>query len=428
MMQIHGKRIWEMVYNNWIVVTLLLVLITVCLVLTGSIGQKQQKSQEQAEEFESQYGENSYYWVTEALDDQEYYTYMLGDYDGNWYDRLSSLKQKLWNEEQFTFYTCYPQPIDVRNKMQDIFLDGYEMGDTTYDVSEREGEKWYLTKALLVSHNFFESNHVDVKSGRKFEEEDYQYKENENVPILLGSAYEKYYDINDCLQVEYLGKNMTLQVIGFLDNNIFFLSSSQNDFVSVERYIILPALQITEKTEFSKILSLLELNGTIQSKIGINKTKQVCQEILEQQGLTWTLNIHDSENTQGQSVVKKYSRMTNQVAKQFNILVILVVVFTVVALLLNIFSILQKNKYAFGVELLCGASYKDIFIEGFAFVLLLLCIGDLWASIISGVMNSGIKSMLLIQIVVGVISIITFTGCYCYMKRMQIGEIIGGTE
>lgn len=425
---IHGKRIWEIVYNNWIVVTLLLILITVCLVLTGSIAQKQQKSQEKAEEFEEQYGKNSYYWVTEALDDQEYYTYMLGDYNSNWYDRLNSLMQNLWNEEQFTFYTCYAQPIDVQNEMQDIFLDGYEMGDTTYAVSEREGETWYLTKALLVSDNFFDSNHVNVKAGRKFEEEDYQYKENANVPILLGSAYEKYYDINDCFQAEYLGENMTLQVIGFLDNDTFFLSSGENDFVSVERYIILPALQITDKTEFSQLLSLLELNGTIQSRIGLNKTKQVCQEILEQQGITWTLNICDPENTQEQSVVKKYSEMTNQVAKQFNLLVILVVVFAIVALLLNMFSILQKNKYTFGVELLCGASYKDIFIEGFGFVFLIMCIGDLWASIILGVMDSGIKSLLLIQIVAGVVSIITFISCYCYMKRMKIGEIIGGTE
>lgn len=428
MMLIRGKRIWEIVCNNRIVVTLLLVLITACLVLTGSIGQKQQKIQERTEVFEEQYGKNSYYWVTEALDDREYYTYMLGDYNGDWYGRLNNLKQDLWNEEQFKFYTCYAQPIDVRNEMQDIFLDGYEMGDTTYAVSEREGEKWYLTKALLVSNNFFESNHVKVKLGRKFEQKDYQYKKNENVPVLLGSAYEKYYGINDCFQAEYLGENMTLQVIGFLDNNTFFLSSGENDFVSVERYIILPALQVTDKTEFSQLLSLLELNGTIQSKIGLNKTKQVCQEILEQQGITWTLNICDPENTQGQSVVKKYSKMTNQVAKQFNLLVILVIVFAIVSLVLNMFSILQKNKYTFGVELLCGASYKDIFIEGFGFVLFIMCIGDLWSSIILGVMDSGIKSLLLIQLVVGIISFITFISCYCYMKRMQIGEIIGGTE
>lgn len=428
MILIRGKRIWEIMYNNWAVVTLLLVLITTCLVLTGSIGQKQQKSQEKAEVFEEQYGKNSYYWVTEALDDQEYYTYILGDDNGDCYDRLSNLKQSLWNEEQFKFYTCYAQPIDVRNEMQDIFLDGYEMGDTTYAISEKEGETWYLTKALLVSDNFFDSNNANIKSGRKFTEEDYQYIENENVPILLGSAYEKYYDINDCFQAEYLGENMTLQVIGFLNNNTFFLSSGENDFVSVERYIILPALQMTNKTEFSQLLSLLELNGTIQSQIGLNNTKQVCQELLEQQGITWTLNICDPENTQEQSVVKKYSKMTNQVAKQFNILVILVVVFATVALILNMFSILQKNKYTFGVELLCGASYKDIFIEGFGFVFLIMCIGDLWATIILWVMDSGIKSLLLIQIVVGVVSIITFISCYCCMKRMKIGEIIGGTE
>ena len=172
----------------------------------------------------------------------------------------------------------------------------------------------------------------------------------------------------------------------------------------------------------------MELNGTIQSKIGLNKTKQMCREILEHQGLSWELSICDSNGASGQSAVKKYSKMTNQVARQFKILIVLVVLFAIVALLLNMFSILQKNKYAFGVELLCGASYKDIFIEGFGFVFFIMMTGDLWASIVLAVMNSGIRCLLLIQIIVSIVLIITFISCYCYMKRMQIGEIIGGSE
>ena len=56
---------------------------------------------------------------------------------------------------------------------------------------------------------------------------------------------------------------MTLQVIGFLDSDMFFISNIDQDFASTERYIILPAFRIDELTFFSQILSMSELKGGI---------------------------------------------------------------------------------------------------------------------------------------------------------------------
>ncbi len=422
------KKIWEMTCHNMIIVTLMLFLITGSLIMTGILVKKQEKSQENADRFEEEYGENQYYWVTEALDDRQYYTYLEGDYNGTQYKGLVNVLQSLWDEKQFSFCTCCCQSFCTNSKMQDIFLEGYEDGYADFAVSKRNGTDWYEVKTLMVSEKFFEINHINVKSGEKFSQQDYLWKEGEIVPVLLGKSYENFYHINDVFSGEYFGKELTLKVIGFLDDNSFYLSSSKNDFVSVERYMVLPALEIEEKTEFSQLLSLMELNGTIVSKTGFQNTGGICTELIENQGLKWELNLHNPQDESPQFVVKKYRKMTGQVAEQFRILVLLVMVFAIIALLINSFSILKKNQYAFGVELLCGASYKNILMEGAGFIFFILFTGDLWAVLFLLAMNSGIRSIILIQIIVGTASVITLICCIVYMKKMEIGDIIGGQE
>ncbi len=427
MILIRCKNIWKMMCNDTVAVTLLLILITSCLVLTGNIVQKQEKSQKKAEEFQEQYGDMEHYWTAEALDDLDYNTYLCDD-TGKLYDKLSNIRQLLWSEEQFQFYTCCTQPIEIKNKIEDIFLYGYEQGNTECSVQEIDGIMRYTTKCLLVSEKFFDCNNIKIKTGRGFEEEDYQYNKGENVPVLLGSAYEEYYNIGDCIQAEYLNEDMTLQVVGFLDSDMFFISGLDQDFTSTERYIILPAFRIDELSDFSQLLSMDELNGGIASQIGISKTEQICYDIIRSQGVTWNISIVNPETVGSMPVIGRYSKMTKQIAGQFKILVVLVTVFATVALILNMFSILRKNKYQFGIEMLCGSSYKGIFVESFGLVFAILLVGDMWASLILKAIGMGLYSLIFIQLLVGAVLIITCVSCYFYMKKMEIGKIIGGTE
>lgn len=418
-----------MLCSNLLIFILLQLLVTVSFILTGSLFEKQEESIAKSEEFEEEYGSYDYYWTCEGMNDADYYSFLYGDETGAWYDKLASLEQSLWNESRFQFYTCNPQIIQVEEKKSDIFLEGYENGDG--ETAERliDDKKSYAIKSLIVSNNFFNSTKVKLQEGRIFLEDDYIYDSQKNIPVILGKAYSQYYSIGDTFECVWLGQTLTLEVVGLLDKDSFYLSSANNDFVSAERYVIMPSLKIEEKSEFSRIVSLMGLNGTIKSNLGENETNEIVDQLYKEQGLLWGFNIRNPESSfDGQSTVKQYGKMTKQISAQFKLLVVLVVIFTMIALLLNIFSILQRNKYNFGVELLCGAGFKDILFEGAGVAAFILLVGDLWASIVLIAIQDNWSCLILLQIIVLIILFISIISCYFYMKKMQIGDIIGGCE
>ena len=341
MKPIHGKHIWELMQNNACVVSLLLLLITISMVLTGNIVKKQNESQKIVEKFEQDYGENHFYWMNEDFNDQVFYTYMEEE-NSIQYHALINLVNDLYNEKNFDYYTCNAQPFMMEGTAQDIFLFGYEGGDIEGEKFVQDGVDYSQVKVLQVSEKFFTCNHVKVKIGEEFTKEDYNYLENHEVPVLLGSAYQDVYRIGDVIEGNYISERMKLKVKGFLDVKTFYLSSGSNDFESLERHIILPAWIIPEKTEFSKIATLMLLNGNIQSKAGYASINKTVDQLFKKYNAHWKYNLKDPDRIGTDFAVKRYSKMTKQVAKQYNVLVILVVLFTVIALVINVFSILEK--------------------------------------------------------------------------------------
>lgn len=429
MIRIYGKRIIEILTTNKPVIGLMLLLTTVTFVLTASIYDKQKQSEKIEKTYQEHYGQYEYYWCNEDLDDLDYNYYFYGDTSGIQYNKLIELEKKLWTDKRINFITCNAQSINLEDNVDDIFLSSYEDGMTEYDKNVIEGKEYYSSKCLFVSDNFLQANNVKLVEGRVFAEKDHKYKSGENQPVILGNAYSKYYHVGDTFKGEFLGEEFTFEVIGILDNQSFFLSSVANDFVSTERYILFPALIGEEATSFNRTMALINLNGTVQSNIGEENTIRAIDDLLTEAKLQWDYAIHNPNNNESKmGAVQKYGKMTSQIAGQFRILVILMVIFTVFALLLNIFSIFEKNKYNFGIELLCGASTRDVVIEGIGCIGFVLLVSDLLASLIMLKLVNYIKCILILQLIVIGIMIVSFTLCYFYIKRMQIGDIIGGRE
>ncbi len=429
MIRIYTRRVIEILGSNTFVIGLMLLLTTVTFVLTASIYDKQKQSQKIEEVYQANYGQYEFYWCNEDLDDLEYNYYMYGDTSGTQYNNLIELEKKLWEEKQIRFLTCNAQSIDLENNVDDIFLCGYEDGNTQYDKIEVDGKQYYASKGLFVSDNFLQVNNIKMMEGRGFTEEDHKYKSGKNQPVILGNAYSRYYHVGDTFKGEFVGEEFTFEVVGIMDVNSFFLSSGKNDFVSTERYILIPALLCEEDTETARIMALLNFNGTVQSDIGEDNTVKVIDNMLTDTNLKWNYILHNPNSNESKSgAIEKYGKMTSQIAGQFKILVMLIVAFTVFALLLNIFSIFEKNKYNFGIELLCGASTRDVVFEGIGCMVFVLLISDLGASLIMLALVDNLSSILILQLIVIGIMIVSFTICYMYIKSMQIGDIIGGRE
>lgn len=428
MIKVYISHIVDIMIKNILMIAWMFLLVTISAITVGSMYEKQQESKARAEEYKKNYEDKYYYWTAEAQTDQEYVTYSSGGQANKWYKKLTELKERLYNDKRFSFFTSYSQPIYLKEAVPDIFLDGYEEGNTSCSVIEQQHEKWYFAKALLVSEKFFEVNHIVLDEGQLFETKDYVYNKGKKVPVLLGNAYKEIYKVGDVISADYLFEGMDLQVAGFIKEKNFYLSSQSNEFVSLERYILLPAFQIDERTEFSSILSLMELNGGVISTIGLDKVKEIFTKHLEGVSLTWKINVHDYSSEGDNFAVNKYSKMTKQVEKQFQLLLLLVLMFSSIGILLNVSSILEKNKYIFGIEMLCGASYKDIIIEAVGLIGIIFVLADVCSCVVLMGMNIQWKGYVLVQMIM--IGMGIFAGGYGYriIKKMKLAEITGGYE
>lgn len=428
MIEIYKRHILDIICKNIGIIVCMFLLMTTSAVVVASVYDKQEESETKAEEYEENYGKKVHYWTSESLTDQEFLAYSSGGQAKTWYKKLTKLKEGLYKDASFSFYTSYSQPIYLKEKVPDIFLDGYEDGDFSCSIQKINHQVLYFAKALLVSEKFFEANKILLADGRAFLASDYIYEKGKKVPVLLGSAYKGIYKIGDVIAAEYLFEGMELQVAGFLKEKNFYLSSQNNAFVSLERYILLPAFQIEDRTEFSSLLSLMELNGGVEAEMGIDKVESIVSKHIEAASLCWAIGVHNPEAAGETSVVNKYSKMTKQVERQFKLLLALVMIFSNIGILLNLSSILEKNKYIFGIELLCGASYKDVIIEAIGLIGSIVVFADCVSCMILSGTSYGWKSYVVVQVIM--LQIGVFAACYaCYLiKRMQLAEITGGYE
>lgn len=425
---IHHKHTLGLLYKNAVVAAFLLILISGNLTLMGSTVKKQQESHRISTDFKLHYGKYSYYWTADAMDDKNFYTYLEGDKNGTLYVKMQKLVDSLRTSRDFDFYTCHDQFLEQKKKVKKIFLYGYEDGSSNSSQGTDHGHPYSQVKALLVSSKFFDCNHVHIAKGNGFTASDYRYKQGTTVPVLLGNAYRTQYKIGDTFKGNYLSKNFTFKVIGFLKKRSFYLPSCKDKFESVERYIILPAWKISGKDFFARVVTNSELNGNIRSRLTINSLQNTVDSIVSDYNRFWKINVQNQTHSGGESVTDKYIRMTGQVAKQYTLLVFLVTIFTSISFFLCIIGILRRNRYAFSVEYLCGGSRHDIWLECMGFTGILLLIGDIISTTVLLLSGYRSQSILPIQLLTVILFLLFTTGCYFYIRKMNLTEIIGGNE
>lgn len=115
----------------------------------------------------------------------------------------------------------------------------------------------------LHAHDYF---NLTVSEGRGFVEEDFENKD-DVLPILIGSKYAEYFNVGDCIPVLYYQKEITLRVVGMLDENSFVYFNGDPEFY-LDEYFVLPYINYTEpesgfEEEFQKIVYFAMINGYI---------------------------------------------------------------------------------------------------------------------------------------------------------------------
>lgn len=417
--------------------TLMIALTAMSLYLLGVVFFQQQQSGSTASEFDKTQGKRTFYATSEALSDEDYYTYTRGA-NPLFYEKLSRFLTTLkaggrpqGSSDNHIFFTLTLQPVEVsENVIPEECLDGYEQGMAADSVFFYEGQEYRFTKCIQVSPAFFTIFNVTGEDGAHFSETDYLYERGRPIPVLLGNTYRTVFQVGDTFHGHYLFEDVTWQVAGFIEKDCFFYRNDLGDFTSTDRYIIMPAMQTQEQTDNSRIMLLQQMQGYIVSDFDFNTV----QEYFESQKKLCDLENYDLQviNPDHTKDINRrlgaYSSMVTEVSRQFQIILALTVGFLFICIASVLCGLMKEREKELSILALCGASSLQLM--GSVLLLTFLIPG----------LGLGIACLFLIPQQVSTECYFFLTGfslflfaalallLAAYLRNMQLNNVIGGKE
>lgn len=183
------------------------------------------------------------YKIIETYNDEEYKElFSREDHISLFKDFHMLLKEKLLLKE-ISF-----QPLEQLyeyDKEEKFLIKNSEMNQ----IVKIDGNDTYVNSLNTIIIDDYFANELDhqLSDGRNFTTTDFEYS-GQNIPIILGDSYKKYYNIGDVSQYSYLYENFTFEVIGFwkADTTIKFDASEYN----LNTYICFPYFNLSS-SDFS---------------------------------------------------------------------------------------------------------------------------------------------------------------------------------
>ena len=193
---------------------------------------------------------------------------------------------------------------------------------------------------------------------------------------MLGDEYAGTFQLGDIITCNYLSADVSLEVVGFLEEDTFFYDETDKEFKSCGRYIVLPAFSSNETEYFDKIRLLTQVGGMIISDLGYPEVKKIFDEIQQEAGVD-ELNMYMEDPaaaSETEDLLETYSAMTEEVLKQFKIILGILFIFVAISITTIMCGFIREKNYEYGIQLLCGARPIQVFGDIF-----LLCFGTLLA-------------------------------------------------
>jgi hypothetical protein len=165
-----------------------------------------------------------YIKITDNYDRRGYDTFSDFIESDNSVQKLKNLYHDLINSDTLKYLEIATQAIEFVGEYpySDEFL--YN-GDISLknQLIELDGGANYVTplNSIQIGKETFERLELGdyVAEGNVFSGEDFVFKEDDHVSIILGHNYKEYLNIGDNIDVKFLTKDMNLQVIGFLNKD-----------------------------------------------------------------------------------------------------------------------------------------------------------------------------------------------------------------
>lgn len=405
---------------------LLVLLIALNLILSGLVFDQLYTSDSKIKEFNYTIADQNYYKLCENLSDIS--DYRFHDPESSFYDSVFDFKNALSNHESFDYIVATNQFISVNHiKVPDECLYGYESGAAQNAVQTKDGVQVSLVKSMQVSDNFIDYYKIQISQGRSFYADEFFWKEGGTVPVIPGDIYKDCLQIGDQFTGMYLSKEVTFEVIGFLESNsAYSFGESVN---SCDRQILMPSFNVTrERSVFNRMLLIQQINGIVVTKEDFQTANAIMIQLLEDNNLENNNDIFLRSPETSENVLQTYKAMSNEIMKQFIFLLITILAFSLFSLSAVIDGLIKEKQYEYGVCLLIGATWRHL--KTSIVLLISKIVGISSAVSIVFLLLSGRSYWAIMFILAESVLIIFLSSIMpiAHLKNMDVSNIIGGKE
>ena len=338
-------------------------------------------------------------------------------------DQLKAFYNGLNSAKSFNYLAMYNQSIYV-----DDLLNRFPDAPTF-----QENGTWKRIESFQVNNCAVEYFDMSVSEGRCFEKKDFDGMA-EEIPVLIGQRFNHMIGVGDRINAQYYQKDITLVVIGVLEENTFVYFNGNSEFY-LDGYIVMPYVDYDppeSETEewFQEIVYFAMINGYLSTAVSEDAENDMMMEveaISQQTGFNNYLFVGSNPN------VQKYRGLINIINENHKLVVALFMLFFFANILTISFGLLQmqsKRLPSLTVFYLNGATKFDLCTCCFLEVLCLAIVSGAISIFILDVLLKIIKFetiLVLCGVALGFAAIASVVPEYT-LKKVELTSILNDGE
>lgn len=286
-------------------------------------------------------------------------------------------------------------------------------------------------KSIYVNDKYIDNIGINLVKG-SFEDSD------DRTPVILGYNYKGIINLHDQIPYIYTEENgeqiiRYFDVCGFADkDNVISIKGTPDDIVDLGNYIIIP-LNVNSninnsKDEMVRKINIFNYYSNGYFSFETDEDKEEIESYSRELGLNYKF---ESINDKITKFMKEYRTNTLQIKTFF----ISMLVFTIISIVMVMLNMVISNKKEYAINMLVGASSKDIALRIFYEILILFSVSTILALIIidkfikdNQLINVNLKNIVCLLVFAAFVCVIVSIIPIMKFKSTSINDIIKGDE
>lgn len=414
------KEIFYHFRSNKIITTLLICQATLFFILLGTFIAFTSEIRYGKENLEEIYDNKSIYHLLDGYYDPDEFSSFCSQADS--LDIIKDYYAGLNSAKSFQYLAMFNQPIDIDNSKMNN-----PISNTDGEASTTKLNSFQMN---LQAHDYFR---LSVSDGRTFSSADFEDNGN-TIPLLVGSKYADSFSVGDCIPVIYYQKEITLKVVGILEENSIVYFNGDPEFY-LDDYFVLPYIDYdppeSEFEEwFQKIVYFAMINGYISTENNDTSSNNMMTEV---EAISQKTGFYNYSFIGSNPNFQPYRGLINVINSNYR----LVGIFFVLSFLLNAATISlilyfeqKKRLPALAIHYLNGASIpglaKEIVCESACIMILAFVLCQMVLSYILKI-NDMLSGIFLFVTAIVLILIVSILPIYKLINT-QLTELLNNEE